>query len=71
MVLAFERSKEPVSDVAGAYEQRIATRGILATGTLACPRCDAPVVLATEPVARADRLDCPFCAHTAVVRDFL
>ena len=42
----------------------------VATGTLACPRCDAPVALA-GPVAPADRLGCPYCAHAAPVRDFL
>jgi hypothetical protein len=42
----------------------------VATGTLACPRCDAPVALA-GPVAPADPLLCPFCAHDGAVRDFL
>jgi len=42
----------------------------VATGTLACPRCDAPVALA-GPVAPADPLHCPFCAHAGAVRDFL
>jgi hypothetical protein len=42
----------------------------LATATLACPSCDAPVVppwtmLVTEPLA------CPFCGHDGLVRDFL
>jgi hypothetical protein len=42
----------------------------VATGTLACPRCDAPVAL-PRPVAPADPLLCPFCAHDGAVRDFL
>jgi hypothetical protein len=42
----------------------------VATGTLACPRCDAPVALA-RPVAPAEPLLCPYCAHDGAVRDFL
>jgi hypothetical protein len=42
----------------------------VATGTLACPRCDAPVALA-GPVAPAAPLLCPFCAYDGAVRDFL
>jgi hypothetical protein len=45
-------------------------RNELATATCACPSCDAPVVppwrmLVTEP------LDCPFCGHHGLVREFL
>ena len=43
----------------------------LGVGTLACPRCDAPVALAAGPAAPADPLGCPYCAHAATVRDFL
>jgi hypothetical protein len=43
----------------------------LGTGTLACPRCDAPVALAAGHVSPADPLGCPFCRHAAAVRDFL
>jgi hypothetical protein len=42
----------------------------LATGTLACPRCDAPVALAGRRTP-ADPLGCPFCDHSGAVRDFL
>jgi hypothetical protein len=51
------------------YRLRHSTR--LATGTLACPRCDAPVALAAGAVAPADPLGCPFCGHAGAVRDFL
>src|SRR3954465_12816786 len=51
-------------------ERRTAAATRLGGGTLACPRCDAPVALA-GPVAPADALRCPFCAHAAPVRDFL
>ena len=57
---------------AGAKEEhRRARTTRLATGTLACPRCDAPVMPAT-PRARPDApLACPFCGHAAALRDFL
>jgi hypothetical protein len=51
-------------------ERRTADAARLAGGTLACPRCDAPVAL-VGPVAPADPLACPYCAHAASVRDFL
>lgn len=52
------------------YRRRINT-GRLATGTLACPGCDAPVALAPGPAAIGDALACPYCEHTGAVRDFL
>ena len=63
---------EPVrSDaVAGSREERRTVSSILAAGTLACPRCDAPVFPAA-PMAPADALDCPYCLHGGAVRDFL
>jgi hypothetical protein len=62
---------DPVGRMSGTEEERRATRSSrLAGGTLACPRCDAPVALA-GPVAPADLLGCPFCLHAATVRDFL
>jgi hypothetical protein len=62
---------EPVGRVGGAHEERRAREaGSLGTGTLACPRCDAPVApLGT--MAPADGLGCPFCGHAGAVRDFL
>ena len=61
----------PVGDVAGAHEYRRAARGRLGTGTLACPRCDAPVALLHGRAAPADDMSCPYCRHSASVRDFL
>lgn len=43
----------------------------LATGSLACPDCDAPVLLTQTPARPADGLDCPFCDRTGPLRDFL
>ena len=63
---------QPVTRLAGAKADSLVARtGHLATGTLACPRCDAPIALAAGPVAPGDPLACPFCDHTATVRDFL
>jgi hypothetical protein len=63
---------QPVTRLAGARaEDLVARSGHLASGTLACPRCDAPVALGAGRVAPADPLGCPYCDHTATVRDFL
>ena len=51
-------------------ERRTAVATRLGGGTLACPRCDAPVAIA-GPVAPAHPLACPYCAHAGPVRDFL
>jgi hypothetical protein len=58
--------------VGGHYELRrsVATRE-LATGTLACPSCDAPVLPDAGGMSPADRLSCGFCDHDGAVRDFL
>ena len=64
---------EPIrsDSVAGAREERQAHRSVLATGTLACPKCDAPVLPGETPLRPADPLACPYCLHAAAVRDFL
>ena len=49
---------------------RVARSATVATGTLACRRCDAPVALA-GPVSPAAALTCPYCSHAGAVRDFL
>jgi hypothetical protein len=51
-------------------ERRRARSSHLASGTLACPACDAPVALA-RPLSPADALACSFCDHAAALRDFL
>ncbi len=43
----------------------------LGTGTLACPRCDAPVSIGPATLGPADRLSCPFCRHGGRLREFL
>jgi hypothetical protein len=63
--MAFERRPEHL------LEERRIRSGHLATGTLACPLCDAPVALATRFARPADPLGCPYCDHAGAVRDFL
>lgn len=63
---------QPVGFLAETQEdRRVAATWRLGAGTLACPRCDAPVALAEAPVAPSDALACPFCDHSAPARDFL
>ena len=58
--------------VPGWHEKRRAEDAWrLATGTLACPECDAPVALGNTRVKPSDPLACPFCAHHGAARDFL
>jgi hypothetical protein len=57
--------------VGGHHElRRTRTARELATGTLACPSCDVPV-LPPGSLSPADLLACGFCSHTAAARDFL
>jgi hypothetical protein len=43
----------------------------MATGTLACPACDAPVLPSLEAMSPPDPIACGFCRHAGAVRDFL
>jgi hypothetical protein len=52
-------------------ERRVAGTTVLATGTLACPVCDAPVAPGPGAIAPTSPLSCPFCGHAAAARDFL
>ena len=53
-------------------EKRRAVRsGQMATGTIACPSCDAPVAIGERSLSLTDALACPFCATSGPVRDFL
>lgn len=63
---------QPVHERPGAYEDRCAARSWrLASATLACPRCDAPIALGGRALRPPDDLDCPYCEHSGAVRDFL
>ncbi len=63
---------EPVGRASGTAEERRATRStVLATGTLACPSCDAPVSPGGRALRPAEPMRCPVCARAGAVRDFL
>lgn len=63
---------EPVQRGGGAVEERRATRSsVVATGTLACPACDAPVSPGGRALRPAEPMRCPVCDHGGTVRDFL
>lgn len=62
--MAFERIEHPEKRPAALPFQ-------LATGSLACPGCDAPVVLAASRATPRDALQCPFCDCAGPLRDFL
>jgi hypothetical protein len=66
--------REPAAEVAGTREIRRATRSTrLAGGSLACPSCDAPVLLdpAAGPYSPASALLCPWCGTAGPLREFL
>jgi hypothetical protein len=63
---------QPVERVAGRHELRSAeTTWQMATGTLACPACDAPVLPSPGGMSPRDTMSCGFCRHGGAVRDFL
>jgi hypothetical protein len=43
----------------------------LGTGTLACPRCDAPVAVGPGAHSPAEGLSCPYCLRAGALREFL
>jgi hypothetical protein len=52
-------------------EVRRDSRATTWAGTLACPRCDAPVALGPGPVSPSAPLRCPYCAHHGPLHGFL
>jgi len=63
---------QPAERLAGRHElRRTDTTWQLATGTLACPACDAPVLPSPVPMSPADPLSCGFCGNAGALRDFL
>ena len=67
----FAPQEDPLPVDSGPREYRYQARSTqLAVGTLACPRCDAPVAPG-RPVSPSDPIACPFCAHAGAVREFL
>jgi len=57
--------------VAPRRELRLGRTSQIATGTLACPECDAPVHPGPRAVSPAAPIACPFCGESGAVRDFL
>jgi hypothetical protein len=52
-------------------KRRSDRNGVIASGTIACPRCDAPVAIGPDEVTITEALTCPFCSQHGPVRDFL
>lgn len=63
---------QPISARAEWIEERHSARPWrLGPATLACPHCDAPVSLGGRAAKFSEDLNCPFCRHTASLREFL
>jgi hypothetical protein len=63
---------DPASRGSTSHEERRDSRSTkLASGSLACPRCDAPPLPPLQTLLPADRIACGFCLHEAPVREFL
>jgi hypothetical protein len=63
---------EPVTGQAELREHEHARASTyLASATLACPSCDAPVALTSGALTPGHPFACPYCEHAAPVRDFL
>jgi hypothetical protein len=61
-----------IERVGGRHERRRSEASWqLATGTLACPACDAPVLPSLEAMSPPDPMSCGFCGRAGAVRDFL
>jgi hypothetical protein len=72
--VAFHRridEPEPANRLPGAYELRRARSSRVASGTLACPLCDAPVAVPGASLSPAEQLACPYCRHSGATREFL
>jgi hypothetical protein len=74
--VAFQRGidgSDPIRHPDGTHEveRRIGRASHVATATLACPACDAPVAPAPGGMSPADAVRCPFCSTPGRVRDFL
>jgi hypothetical protein len=70
--LLLTSARVPFLDRPEPAEHRHSERSTrLGTGTLACPRCDAPVALGAGAHSPAEPLWCPYCRHGARLRDFL
>jgi hypothetical protein len=62
---------QPVERVGGRFERRRAETWQLATGTLACPACDVPVLPGPDGLSPGETIACGFCGEVGAVHDFL
>jgi hypothetical protein len=63
---------ERVTGAGGPHEIRRDERTTrMAAATLACPSCDAPVLLTAPSMSPVDPLSCGFCGHAGALREFL
>ena len=63
---------QPVARLGGRHEYRqTESSWQLATGTLACPDCDAPVLPGPRRMSPRDRISCGYCSTVGTVSDFL
>jgi hypothetical protein len=63
---------QPVERFAGRHELRPSRETWkLATGTLACPSCDVPVLPAPGGTSPSEPMACAYCGHDAPVKEFL
>jgi len=69
---ASHESAQPVERFSGRHELR-PSQDVwkLATGTLACPSCDVPVLPAPGGMSPSEPMACTYCGHDAPVRNFL
>ena len=63
--------RESIERLGGRHELRHESSWRLATGTLACPGCDAPVLPSPGGMSPADPISCGYCRETGVVSEFL
>jgi hypothetical protein len=74
-MVAFQRGSDGADPVRGAggphhVEQRIRHTTLVATGTFACPHCDAPIP-PHVPIRPVALMICPYCLRSGRARDFL
>src|SRR3954467_7764965 len=62
---------QPIPRLSGRQERRQADSVHMATGTLACPGCDAPVLPGPGRTLVGDPFSCAFCGQAAAVGGFL
>ena len=69
--MSVHEPSQPAERIGGRFERRRAETWQLATGTLACPACDAPVLPGPGAMSPADDIACGFCGEAGALRDFL